>query len=200
MALARSGRTVWSVHVTSLAANQTPESYASALSSRGFDLEERIGRGAFGTVYKANQRSLGRPVAVKFFDSPFMQQPINRKRFEREALLLARIQHPSVPYVITQGTLKDESNTPYSVMHFIPGEGLDRVVQRDGRFQANRAVDVMLDVLDALETVHERGIVHRDVKPNNIMIEKARTWLIDFSIGIAIAAIPGLSRPTATGS
>jgi len=76
-----------------------------------------------------------------------------------------------VPYVITHGTVTDENKTPYCVMQYIPGEGLDRVIQRESRFQPNRAVDVMLDVLDALETVHERGVVHRDVKPNNIMIE-----------------------------
>jgi serine/threonine protein kinase len=178
------------------------EEYVQALSKRGFVLKERIGGGAYGTVYKAEQTSLRRAVAVKFFDNPFTRDDANRKRFEREGPLLARVQHPSIPYVILTGTVVrqlDGGAVPYTVMQYISGPPLDRRLAR-GAIELPMVYRIMRDVLSALECAHQQGVIHRDVKPDNIILSDLGNYLLDFSIGICVAREPGLTRATNAGA
>lgn len=178
------------------------EDYVQALSKRGFLLKDRIGSGAYGTVYKAEQGSLRRDVAVKFFDNPFTRDDANRKRFEREGPLLARVQHPSIPYVILTGTVVRQLNgnkVPYTVMQYIPGPPLDQRIAR-GPIELPLVYRIMRDVLSALKCAHQHGVVHRDVKPDNIILSEFGNYLLDFSIGICVAREPGLTRATNTGA
>jgi serine/threonine protein kinase len=178
------------------------EEYVQALLKRGFVLKERIGGGAYGTVYKAEQTSLRRAVAVKFFDNPFTRDDANRKRFEREGPLLARVQHPSIPYVILTGTVLrqlDGIAVPYTVMQYISGPPLDRRLVR-GAIELPLVYRIMRDVLSALECAHQQGVIHRDVKPDNIILSDFGNYLLDFSIGICVTHEPGLTRATNTGA
>lgn len=199
----RTRRTRRVIHVTVVHMTQPAcTDYVQALSKRGFALKERIGGGAYGTVYKAEQTSLRRTVAVKFFDNPFTRDDANRKRFEREGPLLARVQHPSIPYVILTGTVirqLDGSPVPYTVMQYISGPPLDRRLAR-GAIELPLVYRIMRDVLSALECAHQQGVIHRDVKPDNIILSDFGNYLLDFSIGICVAREPGLTRATNVGA
>lgn len=181
-------------------AQRPPEAYSIALRRRGFVLEEWIGGGAYGNVYRAEQSSLRRPVAVKFFDNRFTRGDANRKRFEREAQLLARVQHPSIPYVITCGTIASPpgSDVPFTVMQYVSGPSLEHRLA-SGKIDIGLIYRVMRDVLSALDCAHQRDVVHRDVKPDNIVLSDHGIFLLDFSIGICVTREPGLTRATNAG-
>lgn len=174
-----------------------PSEYRERLQQRGFVLARRLGRGAFGTVFRAHQPSLGRDVAVKFFNStgvPVVQDA--QRRFEREALLLARVEHSSIPYIITTARLKDDAKTPYIVMQLVRGQPLDDRLKSEHVLPLRQACQITCDLLDALRTVHGQEILHRDIKPNNIITDQTRAWLVDFSLGAALRYEPGLTRAT----
>lgn len=177
-----------------------PSEYVDALGRRGFVIEEWIGGGAYGNVYRADHTSLRRPVAIKFFDKALTRDETNRQRFMREAPLLARVQHPAIPYVITTGqvSLKNKSSIPYSVMQYVSGSSLDKVIA-SGKMDLRSVYRVMSNVLSALDRAHQHDVIHRDVKPDNIVVSDDGAYLIDFSIGICLTPEPGLTRATNTG-
>jgi serine/threonine protein kinase len=174
-----------------------PEEYQSHLARHGFLPKEVAGSGVSGTVLIAVQKSLDREVAVKICDGFLARSsPELQKRFRREAKLLAQIDHPRIPYVLTTGEMP-ESKVPYTVMRFIRGVTLRDRLKKDGRVEARLATGVCAELLDALHAVHSAGIVHRDIKPENIMLADDAAFLIDFSIGFSTTA--GITRVTGTG-
>jgi eukaryotic-like serine/threonine-protein kinase len=161
-----------------------------------------LGSGLCGSVYLAAQPSLGRKVAVKFFDSAFVRSDqAMHKRFVREAKLLARFQHQNIPYVLTEGTVESaHPKTPYFVMEYVHGTTLRDLLQEKGKLDRALAVDMTAQILDALSYAHTNQIVHRDVKPSNIMVDaRSRCFLIDFSIGVSFESRPGVTRATVQG-
>ena len=177
-----------------------PTAYVDALRRRGFDLQHQIGTGASGRVYRAVQRSLRRPVAIKFYDAPYMDSPENQKRFQRESLLLARVEHPAIPYVITDGRVAtQDANTPYFVMQYIHGRPLRAILDERPVLAIDEARSVLQHVLSALQQAHECDVVHRDVKPGNIVVTAHGAYLVDFSVGVSLRHDPGLTRTTSLG-
>lgn len=178
-----------------------PAEYIDSLEKRGFSLEEWVGGGAYGNVYRASQSRLRRSVAIKFFDNPFIRGDANRKRFNREAPLLARVEHPAVPYVITTGVvaMRDGGEIPYTVMQFITGPSLRKRLDTGEPLEPSRLYRIMSSILTALDSAHKHEVVHRDVKPDNIIVSEHGTFLIDFSIGIVLSPEPGLTRATNAG-
>jgi len=176
--------------------------YSDHLRRQGFELLEDIGSGLSGKTKKAKQPSLNRFVAVKFFDNTINRKNNDlKKKFKREAFILAEIQHPAVPYVLTNGevTVADDS-IPYTVMEYIDGEDLDNHISNSGIFDIEHATSIACQILGALEVVHSKGIVHRDIKPSNIMLSSiGHAFLIDFSIGYSSEVQPNLTRATRTG-
>lgn len=164
--------------------DQSQETYRAHLARQGFALEEWLGRGLSGNVWLARQPNLNhRPVAVKFCDTPAAQRdPDVRSRFMREAELLTRCQHPRIPYILTRGLVNGLA-VPYIVMEFIDGNNLASTLESEGTMSPQRALQVMLPVLDALALVHRYHVVHRDVTSHNIMLTADGPMLIDFSIG-----------------
>lgn|GEM_PF-1323661 len=182
--------------------NDIPHEYVSHLGRQGFTLTEVLGKGLCGSVYLAEQRSLNRKVAVKFFDSAFVRSDLAmQKRFMREAKLLARFQHPNLPYVLTEGEVEAEhGRAPYFVMEYVHGVTLRDFLREKGRVDQQVAIDIAVQILDALSYAHSYQIVHRDVKPANVMIDsRQRCFLIDFSIGVSFEPIPGGTRATTRG-
>lgn len=191
-------------HILNAPSNSSPppDEYLKHLAKQGFQLTETLGKGLSGSVYVAEQRSLNRRVAVKFFDSPFVRaEPAMQKRFVREAKLLARFQHPNIPYVLTEGVVDTPNgSTPYFVMEYVHGNTVQTLLREKTKLEPKIALDIATQVLEALSCAHTHQIVHRDVKPSNIMIDaRQRCFLIDFSIGVSFDAQPGVTRATTKG-
>lgn len=149
-----------------------------------YDLHEQLGSGGMATVYAAHDRLLDREVAVKLLD-PTSSVPQLRERFLREARAAASLSHPNAVAVHDVG---EDSGQPYLVMELVPGEGLDDVLRR-GPLDPAEAVHIMDGVLAALSAAHARGLVHRDVKPSNILLTRdGQPKLADFGIAKALAA------------
>lgn len=179
-----------------------PDEYVAHLARQGFQLLETLGKGLSGSVYAAEQASLGRRVAVKFFDSAFVRdQPGMRKRFVREAKLLAKFQHPNIPYVLTEGVVDTSFGpTPYFVMEYVNGSTVQALLREKPRLETSVAIDIATQVLEALSCAHTHQIVHRDIKPSNVMVDaRQRCFLIDFSIGVSFDSNAGITRATTVG-
>lgn len=123
------------------------------------------------------------------------------KRFTREAKLLARFQHPNIPYVLTEGVVTaSHGPAPYFVMEYVHGKTLQSLLREKGKLEGTQAIDFTSQILDALSYAHTNQIVHRDVKPSNVMIDaRLRCFLIDFSIGVSFTSLPGVTRATTKG-
>jgi serine/threonine protein kinase len=148
-------------------------------------IEKKLGAGAFGTVFKAKDRELGRMVAIKTIrleglaaSSSSLEDLL--KRFRQEAQVAARFRHPNVVMLYDIGTWEGMS---YISMEYVDGVGLDRVIKGSGKMATERAAAIGAQVADALEAAHKQGIVHRDIKPANIMIEPGdHVKVTDFGI------------------
>lgn len=153
-----------------------------------FQVMRRLGRGSMATVYLAKERSLGRLVAVKVLLPGRAGDEEARRRFEREARSSASLVHPNVVQVFRFGRLPDE--TPYLVMRFVKGRTMEERLKAEGRLPVDQARRVLADVTSALAAAHARGIVHRDVRPANILWDPdAQTaHLTDFGIAALLEA------------
>ena len=145
-----------------------------------FLVEERIGIGGMGEVYRAVDTSLGRPVAIKVISPRVAADPHLVQRFVREARLQARIDHPHVAHVYHVGR---HERRHYFVLEYLPGGSLQDRLREVGRLDPEEAVEVILEVADILKSCRRLGIVHRDLKPSNIMFTgDGSIKLTDFGI------------------
>jgi Protein kinase domain len=151
----------------------------------GCRIEAVAGRGGMGIVYRATQLSLGRPVAVKLIAPDHAADPGFRERFERESRLAAAIDHPNVIPVHEAG---EEDGRLYLVMRWVSGADLHGLIARTGRLEPRRAAAIAAQVAGALDAAHAAGLVHRDVKPANVLLSGDHAYLADF----------GLTRPVAS--
>jgi serine/threonine-protein kinase len=135
-----------------------------------YALKEIIGRGGIGVVYRASHIYIRKPFAVKVLHRHLFEQPGAKARFLAEAQTACLVEHPNIVGVTDFGEVPD--GTVYLVMAEAPGVGLDMVLEQEGTLPLFRAIGVMGQVAQALSAVHARGIVHRDVKPENIMLAR----------------------------
>jgi len=158
-------------------------------------LREPTGHGGMATVWQATDQVLDRPVAVKVLHPNLAEQPEFLERFRAEALAAARLNHPNVVNVFDTGT---HDGVAYIVMELFDGATLRDLLAQDGPLEPDAAVRIGLQVLEALQFAHDNGLVHRDVKPANILVAPdGRVKVTDF--GIAKAAFD-MSDPTTTGA
>ncbi|GAC1608387.1 MAG: hypothetical protein NVS3B26_05100 [Mycobacteriales bacterium] len=162
-----------------------------------YRLLDRLGSGGMGTVWRAKDTVLGRDVAVKEVTFPpgvsDEERSVLRERTRREARAAARLDHPSA---VTVYDVAEEDGTPFLVMELVDARTLSEVVRTDGPLSARQTAQVGLAVLGALEAAHAQGIVHRDVKPGNVLLRAdGRVVLTDFGI----ATFAGDSSITSTG-
>ena len=152
-----------------------------------YRIEQRLGRGGMGAVYRARDVRLDRLVAVKVVRPELLDDPEARQRFRREAQIVARLQHPAIVSIFDFGTFVDGG--AYLVMEMIRGEDLRRVLQREGRLDPDRALPILLTICTAIEAAHREGILHRDLKPENIVLPggDVTAKVLDFGVAKIIA-------------
>src|SRR6266403_3935293 len=154
-----------------------PEDKAAAPSSHRFDHYEllagdngtpvELGRGAMGITYKAFDRNLGCPVALKVINERYLADESVRLRFVREARAAARLRHPNVASVFHLG--RSLGNYFYA-MEYVEGETLGHLIKRSGRLEVHLALEIAAQIAAGLAAVHKQNLVHRDIKPTNIMV------------------------------
>lgn len=145
-----------------------------------YELVEPIGRGGMATIYRAKDRRMGRPVAVKILREMYSNDPKFVLRFQREARAVSALAHPNIVQVFDYG---QSGEAYYIVMELIEGIDLRRYLRANGILDLRRAVVIAHDVALALGAAHRRGIVHRDVKPQNILVnDEGLVKLTDFGI------------------
>jgi YVTN family beta-propeller protein len=145
----------------------------------GYRIERRIGRGGMGLVYLAEHLHLQRMVALKLLAPEVAASEGFRERFMRESRMAASIHHPHIVTVYDAGEFDEML---YIVMQFVDGTDLDTVLQREGPLPADRALTIIAETGAALDAAHAHGLVHRDVKPGNILLDSERAYLTDFGL------------------
>jgi eukaryotic-like serine/threonine-protein kinase len=148
-----------------------------------YRLEQLLGRGGMGAVYRARDMRLDRLVAVKVVRAELLGDIEARKRFRREAQIVARLQHPSIVSIYDYGTFQDGG--AYLVMELVRGEDLRRVLQREGRLDSQRALRILNAVCAAIEAAHREGVLHRDLKPENILLPSGNVEAKVLDFGVA---------------
>src|SRR5438046_5561064 len=135
------------------------------------------------TVYLAHDAGLNRPVAVKVMDPATTAEPGAVERFRREAITAANLEHPNIMPVYD---VREDNGLWYLAMRYVPGESLREILLREGALPLDRVVGILRPVADALDYAHAHGVVHRDVKPGNILVEPdGNVVLTDFGIARA---------------
>lgn len=164
-------------------------------------LTRLLGRGGMGTVYACKHMVLGQPFAIKILTGGLLDAE-SWNRFQSEARALARLNHPGIVSIYNMGI--DDEQYPFYVMELLSGDSLDTLIRRSTLMTVDEAIDLFIQVADALISAHSHGIIHRDVKPSNLMLGMSRQGkinvkLVDF--GIARLSKTGFSSQsqTATG-
>ena len=174
--------------------NADPRSSLSSALSDRYLIERELGRGGMAVVYLAQDRRHGRPVALKVLN-PELAHALGAERFEREIQVAARLQHPHILTVLDSG---EAAGHLWFTMPFVAGESLRTRLGRESQLPVDEAVRIAREAADALDYAHRNGIVHRDIKPDNILLSDGHALVADFGIARALSA--GGEHLTATGS
>jgi serine/threonine-protein kinase len=160
---------------------------------RRYKVLSRLGSGGMADVFLAEDEQLGRNVALKLLHRRFAQDPDFVERFRREAQAAAGLQHPNVVGVYDRGSFDD---TYYIAMEYLPGRSLKQLIRQEAPLDPVRAIDITVQILKAARFAHRRGVIHRDLKPHNVIVDESdHAKVTDFGIARA-----GASDMTETGS
>ncbi|MCC6419786.1 MAG: protein kinase [Gemmataceae bacterium] len=172
------------------------ENSAASLGTLGnYDLLEKLGEGSMGAVFKAAHWVTKEIVAVKVMPSHVARKPLLLKRFEQEFRIASRVHHPSIVRVLEYS---GQGQEPYLVMEFVDGVSLGEQLDRQGRLTEEKALRIIVQVGEGLQHAHELGLLHRDVKPDNILVTAdGQAKLTDLGLGKELDAVGELTR---TGS
>ena len=167
----------------------------------GHRIDAVVARGGQGVVFRATDHTLHRPVALKVMAPEVAGDPTFRARFQRECQLTAAIDHPHVVEVFHAG---EEEGLLYVTMRYVDGTDLGRLLEAEGRLEPARAVSIIADLAGALDEAHRLGLVHRDVKPGNVLVDarsgRERAFLTDFGITKRAAEEPLTRTGVAVGT
>jgi serine/threonine protein kinase/tetratricopeptide (TPR) repeat protein/TolB-like protein len=167
----------------------------SAALGTTYRIEQELGGGGMSRVFLAEEVGLGRQVVIKVLP-PEMAAGVNQDRFRREIQLAARLQHPHIVPLLTAGAAGD---LLYYVMPFIKGESLRAKLSRESELPVPEAVRILREVTDALAYAHGEGVVHRDIKPDNVMIAGGHALVTDFGVAKAVSESTGTHSLTSLG-
>ncbi len=165
-----------------------------------YRIEEKIGAGGMGEVYRATDTKLGREVAIKVLPEAFAQDPERLARFDQEARLLASLNHPNIAAI---HGLEESNGTRFLILELVPGETLAQRIDQ-GPLPVDEALPLCRQIAEALEAAHERGIIHRDLKPANVKVTPdGKVKVLDFGLAKAFqtdsgAAVDLSQSPTAS--
>lgn len=155
--------------------------------NRRYRVDRLIGEGGMAIVFRGHDVLLGRDVAIKALRPQFAASPNFRARFEREAQAAASFSHPNIIDIYDVG---EEDDTPYIVMEFVSGQTLKSIITAEGPFHPDDVAALLEQICGALDYAHERGYVHRDVKPQNILVDRTGTArVVDFGIAKSLADV-----------
>ena len=171
------------------------EAELQARLGAAYTVERELGGGGMSRVFLAHDTALGRKVVVKVL-LPELTGGVNAERFNREVLLAARLQHPHIVPVITAGEM---NGLPWYIMPYVEGESLRQKLAREGELPITEAVRLLREVTDALAYAHEQGVVHRDIKPDNVMVSRGHALVTDFGVAKAVSDSGGGSNVTSVG-
>src|SRR5215213_10675846 len=153
-----------------------------------YDVVRPLGSGGMGEVYLARDRVLGRDVALKVLRMQYAGDDEFAERFKREAMSAASLSHPNIVQVYDRGETAD--GISYIAMEYVSGGTLREQIEERGPFEARRAAAVAAQIADALEAAHERGVIHRDIKPQNVLVTSSgHLKVTDFGIARAASAV-----------
>ncbi len=165
------------------------QSRLQAAVGDAYRIDRELGGGGMSRVFLAEDVELGRRVVIKVLP-PEMAAGVNQERFRREIQLAARLQHPHVVPLLSAGSGDD---LLYYMMPFIEGESLRAKLTREGELPVGEAVRILKEVVDALAYAHEHGVVHRDIKPDNVLLSGKHAVVTDFGVAKAVSASTGES-------
>lgn len=160
-----------------------------------YSLEQELGGAGMSRVFVATEKGLNRRVVVKVLP-PDLAAGVNMERFRREIQLAAALQHPHVVPLLSAG---ERGDLLWFTMPFIEGESLRAILDRRGTLPAREVLDILHDVVDALAYAHSRGVVHRDIKPGNILMSGTHAMVTDFGVAKALSAAIPLTGHTTSG-
>src|SRR6202049_3677276 len=150
-----------------------------------YEVRSAIGAGGMGEVYQAHDTKLGRDVAIKVLPEAFAHDPEKLARCQREAKMLASLNHPNIATIYG---LEQSNGTSYLVMELVAGETLADRVKREGALPIEEALAICKQIAEALEAAHEKGIIHRDLKPANVKVTpEGKVKVLDFGLAKAFA-------------
>jgi serine/threonine protein kinase len=157
----------------------------------GYEVESVVGLGAIGILYRARQLRLDRLVALKLVAPDVANDPVIRERLRREARTVAALDHPNVVPLYAAG---EEEGTVYIVTRWVEGTELGALIHRDGPLEPGRAARTAAQIAAALAMAHEKGVVHRDVKPTNVILtSEDHVYLTDFGLAKRVGTAAGLT-------
>src|SRR5437763_6063350 len=161
------------------------------LSDR-YELEELVGSGGMSSVYRAHDRLLDRKVALKILHEQYTADEDYVERFRREARAVAALSHPNIVTVIDHG---EHENKQFIVFEYVDGDNLKRVIERRGPAPVATALELAMQVARGLSYAHQNGLVHRDVKPQNVLLNgDGQAKVVDFGITRSLDVQSGLTR------
>src|SRR5580704_10201929 len=152
-----------------------------------YQVVRRIGMGGMGTVYDVEDTTIGKRFVLKTLHAQLGAREDLAQRMRKEARTLGRLSHPNIVEVITAGVTADDLRLPYYVMERLDGQSLRLVLEKKGQLDLSHAYHIGIDLLDALDHAHDKNVIHRDVKPDNIFLHRTNagvtlTKLLDFGI------------------
>src|SRR3954453_11569866 len=157
-----------------------------------YELEELVGTGGMSSVFRAHDRQLERDVAINTLHQHYADDPEYLERFRREARAVARLSHPNIVTVIDRG---EEKGRQFIVFEYVDGENLKELVDRTGRLPIRRAIELALQIARGLAFAHQQGLVHRDVKPQNVLLNgDGQAKVTDFGIARSLDVQHGMTQ------
>lgn len=178
------------------AGNSIPPDQATSSDLPGYRLGRELGRGGMGIVFEATQESLQRRVAIKFLGAMTTSSPEEKKRFRREARICGQLKHPNIVTAYDTGFCGER---PYLVMEFVDGQDLGQLLAASGPLSISHALDLITQAARGLAAAHHAGVVHRDVKPRNLMVTAEGTLkILDLGLARQIGALTTASDQALT--
>src|SRR5213075_1070604 len=149
-----------------------------------YTIERELTGGGMALVFMGEDHDLGRKVVIKILP-PELAATVSAERFRREILTVARLQHPHIVPILKAGEV---DGLPYFVMPYVDGESIDVKLRRTGAFGVRETLGIMKDAARALAFAHERGVVHRDIQPGNILLASGSATVTDFGVAKALSS------------